>query len=146
MEKPRLVNGETSQAILTASYVQPQARHEDYRERTYNEVYLKRLLCVLVSQQLMMLTVFLFSSENEVHLDNSVTIDAVLLLVEHRLLERHSQTCLEFKDQMLIAKQEYDETIKLGEKQTKETVMDDMPSVEKAVEAAVRQKLVNAYP
>jgi len=85
-------------------------------------------------------------AENVIELDVDISNEAINVLVENGLAQRHAQICLQWKDDLRTASRERDQFIAEQEATAKQAIWYELPIIERAIEAAVVRRVVDAYP
>lgn len=80
-------------------------------------------------------------------MESSVNTNAITLLVGQGLLPaRFSQSCSEWRAAATATRHEGEKFVKDAEEKAKTEIKQDMPDIEKAIQAAVLLRLTDAYP
>jgi hypothetical protein len=119
---PRLLRGETAQGFLTATYVQRQIRSETWNQRSFNKVYLTKLL-----------------NENAVVLSEALDEKAIDILIDLTFWRLFPSKC----DMWRASKKEVREKFKEAVTVRTEAAYQDLRSKEEPLRQALREAVVD---
>lgn len=129
MLAPKLIAGETSQAFLTARYIPGKTHEKPLDERAQNKLQVES-----------------FWRGSAIHLDESLSAEAIDCLMHCGLQSAFPTTCHHYQRDLRTASEDADSSLQKKRDEIAGKVDEDMDACTRAVRSAIVDRIVTIYP